>query len=73
MGEFKKVRIFLGCEPLRLVDDLGRLSLEELFGLFFPDIVPEVERRLLTNFLFISIGGRCLLLMGWMVIGLESW
>jgi len=50
LGELERIREFLGCEPLRMVENPEGLSPEELFQLFLPDIVPESERRLLTGF-----------------------
>jgi hypothetical protein len=50
MSEIEKMVKFLGCEPIKTVENPESLSLEELFQLFLSDIITERDKLLLTEF-----------------------
>nr|MDO8081837.1 hypothetical protein [Candidatus Freyarchaeota archaeon] len=50
MSEIVKIKEFLKSEPIEKVENPSRLSLEELFQLFLPDIVSKEDKQLLTEF-----------------------
>ncbi|MHA1632601.1 MAG: hypothetical protein ACTSXC_07345, partial [Candidatus Freyarchaeota archaeon] len=58
MREIDRIKGFLGSEPLKVVGESGGLSLEELFQLFLPDILPEKEKQLLTEFFVYKYTGK---------------
>ncbi|MEX2706586.1 MAG: hypothetical protein Q6352_015240 [Candidatus Freyrarchaeum guaymaensis] len=58
MCEIDRVKQFLKSDPLRRVEESGCSSLEELFQLFLPGILPEKEKHLLTEFFVYKYTGK---------------
>ncbi|MHA1363627.1 MAG: hypothetical protein ACTSP1_14005, partial [Candidatus Freyarchaeota archaeon] len=58
MREIDRVKQFLKSDPLRRVEESGCSSLEELFQLFLPGILPEKEKQLLTEFFVYKYTGK---------------